>query len=112
MRSGLSDKCEITSIAGPGDPDKKRRQVKIFLEAQSQRILVGGYRVTTENYGTYVPPVVEAAPGDTVAAHLTNSLHKPVLPSPHGDHTDQKRTPPILIQKRTPPISIIFMGGS
>jgi FtsP/CotA-like multicopper oxidase with cupredoxin domain len=94
MRSGLSDKCEITSITQPGDPpNTKQKQVKVFLEAQSKRIIVGGYRVTTENYGTYLPPVVEAGPGDTVAAHLTNGLQKPVLPSPHGTHGDPEENP-------------------
>jgi FtsP/CotA-like multicopper oxidase with cupredoxin domain len=36
---------------------------------------VGGYAVVTENYnGAYLSPVVEALPGDTVAAHLENLL--------------------------------------
>ena len=67
------------------------------MEAQYKRIVVGGYRVTTENYGTYVPPVVEARPGDTVAAHLTNNLQKPVVQSDHvmpGDPQDDPEENP------------------
>lgn len=40
---------------------------------------MGGYRVETENYnGAYLTPVIEAMPGDTVAAHLENSLHEAI----------------------------------
>jgi FtsP/CotA-like multicopper oxidase with cupredoxin domain len=109
MHSALSDKCEITSIAGPGHVfGKKPKQVKIFLEAQSERIVVGGYRVTTENYGTYVPPVVEAGPGDTVAAQLTNSLQKPALPPPHS-HGDQETNP--VDSEENPTNLHYFHGG-
>jgi FtsP/CotA-like multicopper oxidase with cupredoxin domain len=50
-------------------------EVKINLTAQAALTAVGGYTVVTENYnGSYLTPVVEAMPGDTVAAHLENLL--------------------------------------
>lgn len=61
--------CEVTPLAG------KRKKVKLNLTATTAVINVGGYRVETENYnGAYLTPVIEAMPGDTVAAHLENSL--------------------------------------
>src|ERR1700734_1757414 len=49
-------------------------EIKLNLTAKTTLIDVGGYKVTTENYGNYLTPVVEALPGDTVAAHLENQL--------------------------------------
>lgn len=45
------------------------------LTAETARISVGGYSIVTENYNrTYLTPVVEAMPGDTVSARLENAL--------------------------------------
>jgi len=61
--------CVVTPLAG------KRNKVKLRLNATTAMIDVGGYRVETENYnGAYLSPVIEAMPGDTVAAHLENWL--------------------------------------
>lgn len=62
--------------------------VRINLTAQTGPIEVGGYTVTTDNYNAnYLTPVVEAAPGDTVEAHIVNTLD-PIqcacpVPPPH-----------------------------
>ena len=61
--------CEVTPLAG------KRKKVKLNLTATTAVTNVGGYTVETENYnGAYLSPVIEAMPGDTVAAHLENRL--------------------------------------
>jgi FtsP/CotA-like multicopper oxidase with cupredoxin domain len=61
--------CEVTPLAG------KRNKVKLNLTATTAVINLGGYRVETENYnGAYLSPVIEAMPGDAVAAHLENRL--------------------------------------
>ncbi|MGH7886499.1 MAG: hypothetical protein ACREPG_01440, partial [Candidatus Binatia bacterium] len=45
------------------------------MTANTGAIEVGGYKVTTEHYNnSYLTPVIEAMPGDTVAAHLVNAL--------------------------------------
>jgi len=64
----LEGNCEITPL---GDGTK----VKVKLIANTSSIKVGGYNVVTEHYNrSYLTPVVEAAPGDTVAARLENLL--------------------------------------
>jgi FtsP/CotA-like multicopper oxidase with cupredoxin domain len=64
--SGLKG-CTITSKGG-------HNEVKVDLTAQNASVHVGGYDVVTENYGDYRTPVIEAMPGDTVAARLENKL--------------------------------------
>jgi FtsP/CotA-like multicopper oxidase with cupredoxin domain len=59
--------CTITAKGG-------HNQIKVDLTAQNASVHVGGYDVVTENYGDYRTPVIEAMPGDTVAAHLENKL--------------------------------------
>jgi FtsP/CotA-like multicopper oxidase with cupredoxin domain len=50
-------------------------KLQVDLTAEKTLIEVGGYKVTTENYnGNYLTPVIEAMPGDKVAAHLVNIL--------------------------------------
>jgi FtsP/CotA-like multicopper oxidase with cupredoxin domain len=67
----LAGLCEVT----PRDDGHDGNKVKINLTARTAPIQVGGYTVVTENYnGAYLPPIVEAMPGDTVAAHLVNLL--------------------------------------
>jgi FtsP/CotA-like multicopper oxidase with cupredoxin domain len=52
-----------------------RNDVQVSLTAASAQIDVGGYKITTGNYnGNFLAPVVEAMPGDTVSAHLFNTL--------------------------------------
>jgi FtsP/CotA-like multicopper oxidase with cupredoxin domain len=66
----LKDYCEIKTV-----PGTERHEIKVNLKAHSSEIKVGGYKVTTEHYNdSYLTPVIEALPGDTVAAHLENSL--------------------------------------
>jgi FtsP/CotA-like multicopper oxidase with cupredoxin domain len=64
--SGLKG-CTITAKGG-------HNEIKVDLTAQNASVRVGGYDVTTENYGNYLTPVIVAMPGDTVAAHLENKL--------------------------------------
>ncbi|MER8533353.1 multicopper oxidase domain-containing protein [Mesorhizobium sp. M1005] len=67
--SSLGGTCTVSTQADG------RHQVKVTLTAETHEIEVGGYKVTTENYnGSYLTPVIEIAPGDTVAAHLENLL--------------------------------------
>lgn len=70
--------CQVTDL--PNAPKFKR--VHVNLTAQTAKITVGGYIVETENYnGTYLPNVIVAHAGDTVAATLKNLL------KPHGTHS-------------------------
>jgi FtsP/CotA-like multicopper oxidase with cupredoxin domain len=74
-KPALKGICSVKPLHGGGN------EVKIQLTAQTGPIDVGGYRVTTGNYnGNYLTPVVEAMPGDSVAARLMNILD----PLPHG----------------------------
>lgn len=84
MAAELQGQCEITRI------DNKRHKVTAHLTAQTGAIQVGSYTVITENYnGTYLPPVVEAMPGDTVAARLVNVLAPRVTIDAPLDHRTQ-----------------------
>jgi FtsP/CotA-like multicopper oxidase with cupredoxin domain len=81
----LDGSCEIT-------PLNHGVEVKIKLNANTSSVNVGGYDVVTEHYNKhYLTPVVEAAPGDTVAARLTNSLDD--SDGSHGMHGDAKVNP-------------------
>ena len=65
----LNGICTVTSV-GNG-----HNRVQVNLTAASAAVDIGGYKVVTENYnGNYLTPVVEALPGDIVAAHLVNAL--------------------------------------
>ena len=65
----LKEFCEIKIKEGA------RHTVAVHLTAHNSQIEVGGYKVNTQHYNkTYLTPVIEAMPGDTVAAYLTNSL--------------------------------------
>lgn len=82
--------CEVTPHPngndGNGDP---RKVVKIKLKAQTKEISIGGELIETENYGTYLPPVVEARAGDTVGVTLTNDLGKSKhVTGSHGHHCE------------------------
>jgi FtsP/CotA-like multicopper oxidase with cupredoxin domain len=70
--------CEVTRLSNT-PLGKQPHKIKVNLTAKTAPIEVGGYTVKTENYnGAYLSPVIEAMPGDTVAAHLENSLHEPI----------------------------------
>jgi FtsP/CotA-like multicopper oxidase with cupredoxin domain len=75
--------CTITAKGG-------HNEVKVDLTAQTASVHVGGYDVFTENYGNYLTPVIEAMPGDTIAAHLENNLKSRVVAGGmvHGDAGD------------------------
>jgi FtsP/CotA-like multicopper oxidase with cupredoxin domain len=89
----LKGACEVTSL-GNG-----HNKVQIDLRAQTGEIEVGGYKITTYNYAyrdesgeyrsNYLTPVVEALPGDTVAAQLTNKLTS----LPQASHGSGHRSP-------------------
>jgi FtsP/CotA-like multicopper oxidase with cupredoxin domain len=83
--------CEVTPLQGGG------QKVKINLTANTGPVQVGGYTITTEHYNnSYLTPVVEALPGDTVAARLVNWLaprehvppreHKPMVDGAADDN--------------------------
>jgi FtsP/CotA-like multicopper oxidase with cupredoxin domain len=62
--------CKVTPV-----PGTDRHEIKVNLKAQTSEIEVGGYKVITENYNkNYLTPIIKALPGDTVLAHLENSL--------------------------------------
>ena len=78
-----TDVCSVTPI-GVDANGVEHHEVKIDLTANTAPIQVGGYKVITENYnGAYLPPIVEAMPGDVVAARLENLL-EPRQPDSHG----------------------------
>jgi hypothetical protein len=66
----------LAGDGGPGilpasAPYRRRSKTKVNLTAKTAPIDVGGYQVVTDNYnGSYLAPVVEALPGDTVAARI------------------------------------------
>ncbi|MDW9984274.1 multicopper oxidase domain-containing protein [Sinorhizobium meliloti] len=101
--------CTITSN-GNDEEGNERKKVSIRLKAQSKIVDIGGHQVKTENYGTYLPPVVEARAGDTVAVTLTNSLDEPLIRSHHSHHCelDEGQTAP---QNSNPTNLHYFHGG-
>jgi len=77
-----ADICNVTPIGGG------HNKVSILLIAETAPIEVAGYTVTTDNYNHhYLTPIVEAHPGDTVEAQITNNLqarpHQGMPPSEH-----------------------------
>jgi FtsP/CotA-like multicopper oxidase with cupredoxin domain len=72
--SGLKG-CTISAKSGG------HNEIKVDLTAQNASVHVGGYVVVTENYGDYRTPVIEAMPGDTIAAHLENKLDPQMMAS-------------------------------
>jgi FtsP/CotA-like multicopper oxidase with cupredoxin domain len=78
---GLGDICNVTALPGG------RHKVKVTLTAQMGKTFVGGYNVETEHYNdSYLSPVIEAMPGDTVAARLGNRLGPRLPPAGHVGH--------------------------
>jgi FtsP/CotA-like multicopper oxidase with cupredoxin domain len=79
--AGLVLNCTVTPL-GNG-----HNEVKVNLTAETAPVEIAGYKVITENYnGNYLTPIIEAMPGDTVAAHLINILAPHVHDGmPHGD---------------------------
>ena len=103
--------CEVTPLQGGG------QKVKINLTANTGPVQVGGYTITTEHYNnSYLTPVVEALPGDTVAARLVNWLaprehvppreHKPMVDGAADDN------PVHALQTTIRPTFIIFTAAS
>ena len=85
---GLQSICSVTAR-----PDG-RHEIKINLTAQGGKIFVGGYSVETERYNdSYLAPVVEAMPGDTVAARLVNRLQPRVPSGGHAGHGPGNENP-------------------
>jgi FtsP/CotA-like multicopper oxidase with cupredoxin domain len=77
--------CEITQHVCnkvPADLARKCHNIKVYLTANrgefknTGEIEIGGYKVNNaEHYNdSYLTPVIEALPGDTVAAHIVNDL--------------------------------------
>lgn len=87
--------CEVKPYGRDNNGDE-RKIVRINLTAQTKKIIIGGELVETENYGTYLPPVIEARAGDTVAITLTNSLSLVESGHSHRCEPDENRpTPPL-----------------
>lgn len=64
----LKEVCKITRRASG-------HKITVNLTAHNSTIEIGGYNVETQHYNDYyLTPVIEALPGDIVAAHLQNSL--------------------------------------
>lgn len=85
---GLQNTCRVTTNANG------RRKVKIDLTAQTGKILGGGYTVETEHYNdSYLAPVVEAMPGDIVAARLVNRLTARPPSDGHAGHGPANENP-------------------
>jgi FtsP/CotA-like multicopper oxidase with cupredoxin domain len=87
-QAALKNICTVTPR------DKGGNEIKIYVTAKTSEVEIGGYKLVTENYnGFYLTPVVEAMPGDTVAAHLVNTL-APAAPA-HGamGHGDAGQNP-------------------
>jgi FtsP/CotA-like multicopper oxidase with cupredoxin domain len=74
-------------------PADSQNRVKVNLMAKTTPIEVGGYWVVTDNYNdSYLAPVVEAMPGDTVAARIENRLDP--RPQQHGmAHAEADKNP-------------------
>ena len=97
---------------------KKGKTVKVLLKAQTSKINVGGYTVETENYnGNYLPPVIKAAPGDTVAARLENVLkdrplidHQPVS-EPSAAAAPTQAAPRSHAHKKGNPTNLHYFHG-
>jgi len=86
--SELQNICTVTVDRDGG------RKVKVNLTAQMGKIRVGGYNVETEHYNdSYLSPVVEAMPGDTVAARLVNRLAPRVPSDGHANHRSANENP-------------------
>jgi FtsP/CotA-like multicopper oxidase with cupredoxin domain len=52
-----------------------RHELTLSLTATTSLVHIGGYRLNTDNYdGTYLPPVVELKPGDSLNVRLLNAL--------------------------------------
>ena len=58
------------AVGGPG-----RHELTLSLTATTSLVHIGGYLLNTDNYdGTYLPPVVELKPGDSLNVRLLNAL--------------------------------------
>jgi hypothetical protein len=78
--------CTAKAIGGG------HQEIKVNLTATTTAVHVAGYNVVTDNYSsTYLTPIVEVNPGDTIAAHLVNIL----LPRKHdgAEHGDADQNP-------------------
>jgi FtsP/CotA-like multicopper oxidase with cupredoxin domain len=87
VSDALKGICKVTTLPSG------RNRVQVNLAARTEKIEVGGYGVVTENYnGSYLSPVAEAIPGDTVAARLENQL-RPREPSDGHSHGPAAENP-------------------
>jgi len=85
---GVQGICEVTPLSGGGN------KIKLNLTAQTGKIVVGGYGVETEHYNaSYLAPVIEAMPGDTVAARLVNRLEPRTPSDGHAGHGAPNENP-------------------
>src|SRR5262249_17886121 len=85
---GLQSICNVTALPAG------RHKVKVNLTAQTGMSLVGGYSVETERYNdSYLAPVIEVMPGDTVAARLVNRLNPRPPSNGHAGHGSENENP-------------------
>jgi FtsP/CotA-like multicopper oxidase with cupredoxin domain len=63
--------CQVAPLPG----GLGRHELTVSLTATTSLVHIGGYRLNTDNYdGTYLPPVVELKPGDSLNVRLLNAL--------------------------------------
>jgi FtsP/CotA-like multicopper oxidase with cupredoxin domain len=86
----LKDSCKITQLPDtechPISGMHECHKIGVNLIAKKGDIEVGGYKVATENYnGSYLTPIIEALPGDTVAARFVNNLPPSTMKCPSNN---------------------------
>lgn len=63
--------CRVAPLPG----GLGRHELTLSLTATTSLVQIGGYHLSTDNYdGTYLPPVVELKPGDSLNVRLLNAL--------------------------------------
>lgn len=63
--------CRVAPLPG----GLGQHELTLSLTATTSLVDIGGYRLNTDNYdGTYLPPVVELKPGDSLNVRLLNAL--------------------------------------
>jgi FtsP/CotA-like multicopper oxidase with cupredoxin domain len=89
LKKPIPPECEITDKTDECHPISgmdKCHKIKVNLNAKEVKDSIGGYTVATENYnGSYLTPVIEALPGDTVVAHFVNNLPSSEMKCPSNN---------------------------
>ena len=100
----------VCSVSAPGDLHGGR-ELRVRLDARTAPVRVGGYEVATETYnGTYLPPLLELAPGDRLAVELSDDL-APDEPAMGSDGTGPKVPDPTNLHTHGLIVSPDPVGG-